>query len=53
MLVTEWREYQNPDFARLHATMNERYLLDGRNVWSDYRLRQQGFIYEGVGVQGS
>ncbi|MGZ3453343.1 MAG: UDP-glucose dehydrogenase family protein, partial [Polyangiales bacterium] len=53
VLVTEWREYQNPDFARLHATMNERYLLDGRNVWSDYRLRQQGFIYEGVGVQGS
>jgi hypothetical protein len=28
-------------------------LFDGRNVWSEYGLREQGFRYEGIGVHGS
>jgi hypothetical protein len=27
-------------------------LLDGRNIWSTYGLRKQGFTYMGIGVQG-
>lgn len=53
VLVTEWREYQNPDFARLKQLMRGRLLLDGRNIWSGYGLRGQGFTYDGIGVQGS
>jgi hypothetical protein len=26
-------------------------LLDGRNIWSMYSLRKQGFIYESIGAQ--
>ena len=53
VLVTEWRPYQNPDFERLRATMKRPLLIDGRNIWSGYGLRKQGFTYEGIGVQGS
>jgi UDPglucose 6-dehydrogenase len=50
-LVTEWRQYQSPDFERLKATMRRPLLLDGRNIWSMYSLRRQGFLYESIGAQ--
>jgi UDPglucose 6-dehydrogenase len=53
VLVTEWRQYQNPDFARLKQLMNRPLLLDGRNIWSSYGLREQGFTYDGIAVLGS
>jgi UDPglucose 6-dehydrogenase len=53
VLVTEWREYQNPDFERIKHLMRSPFLLDGRNIWSKYGLRKQGFTYTGIGVQGS
>jgi len=53
VLVTEWRQYQNPDFQRLKATMREARVLDGRNIWSGYGLRKLGFVYEGIGTLGS
>jgi UDPglucose 6-dehydrogenase len=52
VLATEWRQYQNPDFKRIKAIMRTPVLLDGRNIWSTYGLRQQGFAYMGIGVQG-
>lgn len=52
VLVTEWRQYQNPDFKRIKSMMRTAVLLDGRNIWSTYGLRKQGFAYMGIGVQG-
>ncbi|MDH3202812.1 MAG: UDP-glucose/GDP-mannose dehydrogenase family protein [Myxococcales bacterium] len=51
MLLTEWREYQYPEFDRIKELMRTPVLLDGRNIWVTYRLAEQGFEYEGVGVQ--
>jgi UDPglucose 6-dehydrogenase len=53
VLVTEWREYQNPDFTRLKAEMRSPALFDGRNIWSTYGLAAQGFSYQGIGVRGA
>ena len=50
-LVTEWREYQSPDFERLKSIMRRPLLLDGRNIWSTYGLRRQGFLYEAIGAR--
>ncbi|MFO0693360.1 MAG: UDP-glucose/GDP-mannose dehydrogenase family protein [Polyangiales bacterium] len=52
-LLTEWREYQNPDFDRLKELMRTRVLVDGRNIWTSYKLRSQGFVYEGIGVHSA
>lgn len=53
VLVTEWRPYQSPDFERLKEIMARPLLIDGRNIWSTYLLKDMGFTYEGVGVIGS
>jgi len=53
VLVTEWRQYQNPDFDRIKKALKRPILIDGRNLWTSYGLREQGFSYEGVGVVGS
>ncbi len=50
-LVTEWRQYQSPDFERLKGVLRRPLLIDGRNIWSMYGLRKQGFLYESVGAQ--
>jgi len=52
VLVTEWRPYQSPDFERLKEEMSNPLLIDGRNIWSTYELKDMGFTYEGVGVIG-
>ena len=50
-LVTEWREYQSPDFAKIKASLKAPKIVDGRNIWSSYDLRSQGFEYVGIGVR--
>ncbi len=50
-LVTEWRQYQSPDFERLKATMRRPVLVDGRNIWSGYALGAQGFLYDSIGAR--
>lgn len=53
VLATEWREYQNPDFERLLTLMRRPLLLDGRNIWSTYKLRDMGFTYDAIGARGA
>ncbi|WP_257450160.1 UDP-glucose dehydrogenase family protein [Archangium lipolyticum] len=48
-LVTEWREYRQPDFERVKRLMKTPALLDGRNIWSPQELRALGFWYTGIG----
>ena len=52
LLVTEWNEFRNPDYARLKATMRQPVLIDGRNVWDAAKARAAGFTYYGVGRNG-
>jgi len=49
VLVTEWHELRDPDFARLGRLMRTRVLVDGRNVWPGGAARAAGFTYYGVG----
>jgi UDPglucose 6-dehydrogenase len=51
LLLTEWREYQYPEFDRIRERMRTPVILDGRNIWVTYKLAEQGFAYAGVGVQ--
>jgi UDPglucose 6-dehydrogenase len=50
MLLTEWREYQYPEFDRIRELMRTPVILDGRNIWVTYNLAEQGFEYAGVGI---
>ena len=49
LLVTEWNEFRQPDWARLKALMRAPVLFDGRNVWDAQKARAAGFTYHGIG----
>ncbi len=49
LLVTEWNEFRQPDWARLKKLMKGDVLLDGRNAWDAQKARAAGFTYHGIG----
>src|SRR5690606_26148804 len=51
-VVTEWREFRSPDFARLRATMRQPVLIDGRNLYDPDQVRAAGLRYDSIGRPG-
>jgi len=49
VLVTEWKQFRNPDFDKIKEMMKGNLILDGRNQYEPKHLRDMGFIYEGIG----
>lgn len=49
VLITEWKQFRNPDFNQIKAWMRDHYILDGRNQYDPSMLRAMGFVYEGMG----
>jgi UDPglucose 6-dehydrogenase len=49
VLITEWHELRQPDFARLRKLVKTPLLFDGRNVWDPVEARRKGFEYVGIG----
>jgi UDPglucose 6-dehydrogenase len=48
-LITEWKLYWAPDFARLRDSMKQPVIVDGRNIWSPRVVRRRGFTYYSIG----
>ena len=48
ILVTEWKEFRNPDFERLSQKLNNMIIFDGRNIY-DKRIEKQGFELYQIG----
>ena len=49
VLVTEWPQLADVDWAAVGATMRNRLLIDGRNMLDPVALRAAGFTVEGIG----
>lgn len=49
IIATEWNEFRTPDFDRLAATLKERVVFDGRNVFDSKTMQEKGFYYECIG----
>ena len=49
ILVTEWAELVNLDFAEVAARMRGNVVIDGRNAFDPKAVRTAGLAYEGVG----
>jgi UDPglucose 6-dehydrogenase len=49
LIVTEWKQYRVPDFARIKRLMRTPVILDGRNLFSPTRMASLGFDYQGIG----
>jgi UDPglucose 6-dehydrogenase len=49
ILVTEWREFAELDWAQVASRMARPLLVDGRNFLDPAQLTAAGFEYEGIG----
>jgi len=49
VLITEWNEFRNLDFAKLKSLMRQPILIDLRNVYESSRVTQFGFRHISVG----
>ncbi|MGQ0636279.1 MAG: UDP-glucose dehydrogenase family protein [Planctomycetaceae bacterium] len=50
VIVTEWKEFANPNFTLMRQKLREPVIFDGRNLYDPGRLRELGFRYEGIGL---
>lgn len=49
MILTEWKNFHNPDFQAIKLSMRTPYILDGRNLYNPDALADLGIAYQGVG----
>ena len=46
--VTEWREFQAPDYEKMKGLMKSAVIIDGRNLY-DTKVKKNGFEYQAIG----
>ena len=49
VLVTDWQQFRNLDYAKMATLMNNPVVIDGRNFLDREELQRAGFYYVGVG----
>ncbi len=49
VVVTEWKEFRNPDFDTIKATLKQPLIFDGRNIYDPKLMKLQGIDYHGIG----
>jgi len=49
VVVTEWKQFVHPDFARMRQLMRQPVIFDGRNLYNPQRMAHEGFVYYSVG----
>lgn len=48
-IMTEWNEFRTPDFERIAASLSQKAIFDGRNLYDGEQLKAAGFHYESIG----
>ena len=48
VLITEWKEFRNPDFDEIANLLNQKIIFDGRNIYSP-EIREYGFELYQIG----
>lgn len=48
ILITEWKEFRNPDFDEIYNRLNKKIIFDGRNIYNK-KLSKYGFTLYQIG----
>ncbi|MCX7514917.1 UDP binding domain-containing protein, partial [Frateuria hangzhouensis] len=48
-IVTEWKAFRAPDFARIREVLKEPAMFDGRNLYDPVQVEDAGLAYYGIG----
>jgi UDPglucose 6-dehydrogenase len=49
VVVTEWREFTNPDYDKVKSLLVEPTIFDARNLFRTEEVLEKGFTYFAVG----
>jgi UDPglucose 6-dehydrogenase len=49
VVVTDWQQFRDLDFAKMATLMNSPVIIDGRNFLNRQQVEQAGFRYVGIG----
>ncbi|MBL7663600.1 MAG: UDP-glucose/GDP-mannose dehydrogenase family protein [Bacteriovoracaceae bacterium] len=49
VILTEWREFSNPDYDKIKANLNQPVLFDARNLLKTNKVLSLGFKYYAIG----
>ncbi|MGO4289060.1 UDP-glucose dehydrogenase family protein [Chitinophaga sp. RAB17] len=49
IIATEWSVFRTPDFNKISASLKNKAIFDGRNLFEVTRMRELGYHYESVG----
>jgi nucleotide sugar dehydrogenase len=52
ILITEWRQFRQPDFEQLKRRMKTPVIFDGRNQYDPVKMKELGFLYYCIGRNG-
>ncbi len=48
-IVTEWKAFRSPDFARIRSMLGNPAIFDGRNLYDPATVEEAGVAYYGIG----
>ena len=49
IIMTEWREFKNPNWSQLKESLVEPVIFDARNIYHPQKVKKSGFTYYGIG----
>ena len=49
IIMTEWKVFRSPDFAKMKASLREPVIFDGRNIFNPEMMEELGFTYYSIG----
>jgi len=49
IIMTEWKVFRSPDFARIKKGMHDPVIFDGRNIFDPVIMEEFGFTYYSIG----
>ena len=49
VVLTEWKQFRSPDFARLKQSLADGVVFDGRNLYEPDEVEAAGLAYYGIG----
>jgi len=49
LILTEWDEFKELDFAKVKKLMKKPLIIDGRNIYEPQAMQKAGFTYIGIG----
>ena len=49
VIATEWSEFRTPDFTEIKKRMSKPVIFDGRNLYTNEQMQQEGFTYYSIG----